>query len=990
MKNKKKVLLSSILVIALCLSLIAGSTFALFTSESKVNIAVTSGKVKVVAALSTPEIYSVKANDEVDTDGETYAGEATAFGVTSKYEWEAQNSTYTDSVTNVKYYVFKNSGTASVDGNALMLDRMTPGDRVKFKVEIDNLSNVSIIYRVVISYTGDEDFYDELDKKVGPISGDDYSRKNLYTLERREQSTAWELAAASNGEPTDISDLYVDIALPVDAGNEYQEKSIRLNITVEAVQSNAAIGIADDLNAGNRKVTLDKLNKTLIMKNHTTMHDALTTAWYNNDTESEVLKDFLGVIAEKGILWNSKTDTFVYEDEIPLSANKYDYFKVYNGLNAWESDNKGYSIYANTGWTDAQIEGLTVGFDSGENTNITSIVYDRSNQTTARTVIIRTNSANTSLTVNGYVNAEDDKDGDVVYHYGTAGALNIIKCATSSYHENGKIAFAEISTGRIVLENSSEIKHIHINKKDDASFDTVVIRDNGASALPEAITRDKVSVTLPTLVVTVETADDSEEIYVYQHTDSTGETGTTEKTDVQNVTVSSALGLLVIDSTDDAGEKAMANNEKEQEKSEVVREAVKEETFENKEDLSFDGIDDVEAFLEYKFEKINWKTVNNHELRASCLEDGVILAGSELKSGEVLTEDLFVPAYGHDNHVHITLTGAQLNDLGLKSYEANDTTYDVEFNSAYCPRCNSPVASVEKLDAPIVDNGYVTDVTYSFKSFDKKNDILINGNKSGVNLFDMVYANDVVDYVINIYKDLPKHENPIINAIFGVDDQKGQLGALAFLDWTADFAIYFNKAVNPNDFGLAGSYDAYGTLGFKASDFVHETIGAYDQVRMLNTVGLKIPYSTVLQMVKEFRCGFFNTNINDEEVTAFVSLSVYKENGETDTRMVNMTPFDVKDSRYLIKKSALPLLEGLNTSDTYIYKIVLEDGNVLYYNNGNLGDKVEASLLHGNDATFNDDGSITFKDTNTKLVAQETPVKEVEGVGKLYLLVPEE
>ena len=40
-----------LLVIAMCVSLIAGATYALFTSESKVNVAVTSGKVEVISSL---------------------------------------------------------------------------------------------------------------------------------------------------------------------------------------------------------------------------------------------------------------------------------------------------------------------------------------------------------------------------------------------------------------------------------------------------------------------------------------------------------------------------------------------------------------------------------------------------------------------------------------------------------------------------------------------------------------------------------------------------------------------------------------------------------------------------------------------------------------------------------------------------------------------------------------------------------------------------
>ena len=59
---KKKVLLSSIVTIALCLTLIAGTTFALFTDNIVMNIAVTSGKVDLTANLDNLNLYSVKAS----------------------------------------------------------------------------------------------------------------------------------------------------------------------------------------------------------------------------------------------------------------------------------------------------------------------------------------------------------------------------------------------------------------------------------------------------------------------------------------------------------------------------------------------------------------------------------------------------------------------------------------------------------------------------------------------------------------------------------------------------------------------------------------------------------------------------------------------------------------------------------------------------------------------------------------------------------------
>ena len=175
----------------------------------------------------------------------------------------------------------------------------------------------------------------------------------------------------------------------------------------------------------------------------------------------------------------------------------------------------------------------------------------------------------------------DDASTGTIYHYGSAGALNIIKCHTASYHEKGNVAFAEIAKGRIVLESGSEIKHIHVNVKRDNNgnslneFNTIIIADNGAKALPEAITRDQVDVSEAKAVVTVESSSTSETVYVYPYTDSEStKTGTTEQTTTQNTDIATDLGKLVLDNGSDAGEKAMSNNDKEAAKTETVNEAI--------------------------------------------------------------------------------------------------------------------------------------------------------------------------------------------------------------------------------------------------------------------------------------------------------------------------------------------------------------------------------------------------------------------------------
>ena len=115
---KKKALLSSILVIVLCISVIAGSTLALFTSVEDINIAVTAGQVKITASV---------VNDSLKTWSSLYHTEEDA-----RYDG-----------------LFDNNGTAAFDSTqSLIVQRMTPGDVVKFTVHVDNESNVNIRYRI--------------------------------------------------------------------------------------------------------------------------------------------------------------------------------------------------------------------------------------------------------------------------------------------------------------------------------------------------------------------------------------------------------------------------------------------------------------------------------------------------------------------------------------------------------------------------------------------------------------------------------------------------------------------------------------------------------------------------------------------------------------------------------------------------------------------------------------------------------------------------
>ena len=154
---KKKVLLSSIATIALCLCLIAGSTFALFTSKSETNIAVTAGNVDVVASVKDFKLYSVEANPNgtiVDENG-------------GKYEYEER--------TDDK---FANGGTAVQNGSVITLDKVTPGDKISFGIQATNNSDVAVQCRYIIQCIEGEELMEGL---VVYINDDAYPVLKSYT-----------------------------------------------------------------------------------------------------------------------------------------------------------------------------------------------------------------------------------------------------------------------------------------------------------------------------------------------------------------------------------------------------------------------------------------------------------------------------------------------------------------------------------------------------------------------------------------------------------------------------------------------------------------------------------------------------------------------------------------------------------------------------------------------------------------------------------------
>lgn len=172
------------------MSLIAGSTYALFTSSAKVNVSATAGTVEIYATVDESSIASGSTLDDKKNLPET-------------------------------------SFTFDEGSNTIVLDKIVPGDYVDFNILINNTgSNVSIKYRTVIKVAEDNGLWSGL---VAEIDGESYMGEY--------KSSAWEVLAPGAGEIT----VPVRIELPAAAGNKYQGKTCKIAYLVEAVQMNGTI-----------------------------------------------------------------------------------------------------------------------------------------------------------------------------------------------------------------------------------------------------------------------------------------------------------------------------------------------------------------------------------------------------------------------------------------------------------------------------------------------------------------------------------------------------------------------------------------------------------------------------------------------------------------------------------------------------------------------------------------------------------------------------
>ncbi len=190
MKNaKRSVIITAILAIIMCASLAAGATFALFSSSSSVNIAVTSGNVEVTAS-----VVGIQKS-YVDDKGEKVNGK-----------------------------LFSGDATFDEGAHTVTLSNVLPKDTVEFKVQVVNGSNVAIKYRMVMSLVEDNGLFSSLDITLNGKKFYGYTSGTKYALLEAGQQ---------------IADIPVVISLP--EGATCNNTACKLTYKVEAVQGNASV-----------------------------------------------------------------------------------------------------------------------------------------------------------------------------------------------------------------------------------------------------------------------------------------------------------------------------------------------------------------------------------------------------------------------------------------------------------------------------------------------------------------------------------------------------------------------------------------------------------------------------------------------------------------------------------------------------------------------------------------------------------------------------
>lgn len=244
------------LVFPICLatgaaSLSIGATFALFTSDSKTELNISSGKIVSDVDVSIEKLYSAK------------------YDVSGTLHDENDYPYSYEEMTNHFY----NGGTATVTESGLSILNITPGDKIEASLHLTNNSTINTKYRLIVSVSEDDYVL---------ASGLDLTIDGVNANGIAYYASDWVSVDANSSYERDIP---VVIELPIYRGNVYQNRTCSYDIKMETVQANAYVESGAVMNAielsstalpSNSVVTVGNVF-TLSLEGNTTLDISSTT-----------------------------------------------------------------------------------------------------------------------------------------------------------------------------------------------------------------------------------------------------------------------------------------------------------------------------------------------------------------------------------------------------------------------------------------------------------------------------------------------------------------------------------------------------------------------------------------------------------------------------------------------------------------------------------------------------------------------------------------
>ena len=478
-KATKRALLTSIVSLFLCFAMLLGTTFAWFTdSVSNTGNRIIAGTLKIDLLMHKKVAETYQYTSIAGGSGDLFR-EATRAQNDPASLWEPGK-------TQIVFLAVQNKGSLALKYNIIL-----------------DISDISGYPSMVHGEPADADYYTALEFALldgaKAISETQFTYGgNTYTLSTLNWTTVQaataqkdnvelgRVVAAENGVMDELPNVapnyetqYFALAVHMkeDAGNEFQGAGINIDVNVVATQLEKEKDIFD---------------------NNTYDHQAHVHSYVLMET-----------VAENGI-WKCVSELNVLCDDNILEGTDAAYAMVLGPAGKFEpttviplTEDGNYEVGAGT----IVVAGNEVTYTGGAS---------------AQTVIIRTNSAETTL--------KGTAANDTIYHYGVAGTVNLPVVASNSFHEYGTVRFVEIAKGRFVLEKTAEIEQVHIstkildlatNEKSTDTFDEIIIAMDPDVEKP-TFSRDKVNVDPDngTLVVALQTGtdavtDDTELDYVW-------------------------------------------------------------------------------------------------------------------------------------------------------------------------------------------------------------------------------------------------------------------------------------------------------------------------------------------------------------------------------------------------------------------------------------------------------------------------------------------